>query len=86
MHSCPLSHKYEQLFVIVTHSKSIIFRVKNTFEPNVFKWVIIRNLVRFDHHFATTMRLLSKPTTFATMIFVILCVHAVASIYHYMCN
>jgi len=27
-------------FVKVAFSKSIIFKVKNTFEPNVFKWVI----------------------------------------------
>ncbi len=40
MHSCPLSQIYEQLFVKTTLSKSIIFTVKNTFEPNVFKWVI----------------------------------------------
>ncbi len=44
-----------------------------------------RNIVHFNHHFATSMQLSSKPTTFATMIFVILCVHVVASIYHYMC-
>jgi hypothetical protein len=47
---------------------------------------IKRNLVHFDHHFATSMQLPSKPTTFATIIFVILCVHVVASIYHYMCD
>jgi len=35
MHSCLLSHIYEQLL-----NESIIFRVKNTFEPNVLKWVI----------------------------------------------
>ncbi len=40
MHSCPLSYKYEQLFVKDTCSKSIIFKVKNTFESSVFKWVI----------------------------------------------
>jgi hypothetical protein len=40
MHSCPLSHVCEQLFFQTTLSKSIIFKVKNTFEPNVFKWVI----------------------------------------------
>ncbi len=38
MHSCLLS--YEQLFTKGTFSKSIIFLVKNTFEPNVLKWVI----------------------------------------------
>ncbi len=27
-------------FVKATFSKSIIFKVKNTFEPNVFKWII----------------------------------------------
>jgi hypothetical protein len=27
-------------FVKATFSKSFIFRVKNTFEPNVFKWVV----------------------------------------------
>ncbi len=32
-------------FVKTTLSKSIIFRVKNIFEPNVFKWVIKRNLI-----------------------------------------
>ncbi len=40
MHSCPLSHKYEYFFIKVTFSKSIIFKVKNMFEPNVFKLVI----------------------------------------------
>jgi hypothetical protein len=45
MHSCPLSHKYEQLFVEATFSKSIIFRVKNTFEQNVFKLVIRKNSI-----------------------------------------
>jgi len=40
MHSCPLSHIYERLFVKATFSKSIIFKVKKTFEANVFKWVI----------------------------------------------
>jgi hypothetical protein len=54
------------------------------------KWLIDiqtirKNLIHFNHHFATTMQLLSKPTTFAIMIFIILCVHA-ASIYHYMCD
>jgi hypothetical protein len=29
-----------------------------------------RNLVHFNHHFVTTMRLLSKPITFGTRIFV----------------
>ncbi len=36
----PLSHKHEQLFVEDTFSKSIIFKVKSTFEPNVFKAVM----------------------------------------------
>ncbi len=46
---------------------------------------IRRNIVHLDHHFATTMQKVSKPTTFATVIFVILCYHAISSIYHYMC-
>ncbi len=33
------SHIYEPTFVKATFSKSIIFKVKNTCEPNVFKWV-----------------------------------------------
>jgi len=37
MHSC---HKHEQRFVKGTFSKSIIFKVKNIFEPNVLKSVI----------------------------------------------
>jgi hypothetical protein len=41
----PLSHIYEQLFVKVTFSKSIIFKVKNTFEPNVLKWVIKKKFI-----------------------------------------
>jgi len=40
IHSCTLSHIYEQLFIKATFTKFIILRVKNTFEPNVFKWVI----------------------------------------------
>ncbi len=36
----PLSHKHEQLFLEGTFSKSIIFKVKSTFEPNVFKAVM----------------------------------------------
>ncbi len=51
-----------------------------------FETLNTRNLVCFDHHFATSMQLSSKPTTFVTTIFVILCVHVVASIYHYMCD
>ncbi len=39
MHSCSLSHKYEQL-LMTTFSKSVILRVKNTFEPNVLKLVM----------------------------------------------
>ncbi len=33
MNSCPLSHKYELFFVQASFSKSIIFKVKATFEP-----------------------------------------------------
>ncbi len=40
MQSCPLSHKHEQFFVKTTFSNSIIFKVKNTFEPNVLELVI----------------------------------------------
>ncbi len=29
-------------FVKATSSKSLIFKVKNTFEPNMLKWVIKR--------------------------------------------
>jgi hypothetical protein len=43
MHSCPLSHIYEQ-FLLKPHFH-IIFRVKNNFEPNVFKWVIKKKIV-----------------------------------------
>lgn len=57
-----------------------------TTKPTIGRGNTIRNLVHFDHHFATIMRLLSKPTTFATTIFVFLCAHAIASIYHYMCD
>ncbi len=39
MHSCPLSH-IQTTFVKATFPKSIVFRVENTFEPNVLKWVI----------------------------------------------
>jgi len=38
MHSCQLSHKYEQHFVKATFSNFIIFKVKSTFEPNVHVW------------------------------------------------
>jgi len=41
MHSSHLSYKYEHFFVEATFSKSIIFRVKNTLEPNVLKSIII---------------------------------------------
>jgi hypothetical protein len=40
MHLYHLSHKHEQLFVKGTFSKSINFKVNNTFEQNVFKCVI----------------------------------------------
>ncbi len=40
MHSCTLSHKYEQLLFKATFSKSIIFNVKSMFEPNVLKLVM----------------------------------------------
>ncbi len=40
MHSCFLSYEYEQLFIKTTFSKSIIFKVKNMFEPNVLKLII----------------------------------------------
>jgi hypothetical protein len=43
MHSCLLSYIYGQLLIRPHFFKSIIFRVKNTFEPNVFKWVIKKN-------------------------------------------
>jgi hypothetical protein len=45
IHSCPLSHIYEQFFVKVTFFKSMIFRAKNTFQPNVIKWVIKTNFI-----------------------------------------
>jgi hypothetical protein len=39
MHSCSLSHIYEQL--LLSHTFKIHnFKVKNIFEPNVLKWVI----------------------------------------------
>ncbi len=64
---------------------------ENLGDPNYKKsrswqFATIKNLVHFNHHFATTMQLLSKPTTHATMIFVIICGHVVASIYQYMCD
>ncbi len=43
MSSWLLSHKYEFFFVKVTFSKSVIFKVKNTFESNVFKLIIKKN-------------------------------------------
>ncbi len=45
MHSCPLSHKYKQFYIKGTLSKSIIFKIKSTFEPNVFKWVIKKKII-----------------------------------------
>jgi hypothetical protein len=36
-------------FVKATFSKSIIFKVKNTFEPNVFKWVIKIIFINSSH-------------------------------------
>ncbi len=45
MHSSPLSHIYEIFFVKATFSKFIIFKIKNTFEPNVFKWIIKTKLL-----------------------------------------
>jgi len=45
MHSCLLSYKYEQLFVKVTFRKSIISKMKNIFEPNVFKWVMKKKFI-----------------------------------------
>ncbi len=43
MHSCLLSYIYIYIwttFVKATFSKSTIFKIKNSFEPNVLKWVI----------------------------------------------
>ncbi len=37
MHSCHLSHKHEQFLFKNTFSKFMIFKVKNTFEPNVLQ-------------------------------------------------
>ncbi len=46
MHSCPLIYIYiRTTFVKATFSKSIIFKVKNIFEPNVLKWVIKRIII-----------------------------------------
>jgi hypothetical protein len=50
MHSCPLSDKYEQ-FLLKHIFKIQIFRVQNTFEPNVLKWgmkIIFINSSPFD--------------------------------------
>ncbi len=49
MHSCPLSHIYEQRFVKATFSKFMISRVKNTFEPNVIKCVIKTIFINSSH-------------------------------------
>ncbi len=45
MHSCLLSHKYEQFLFKATFSKSIIFKVKSMFEPNVLKLVMKKNFI-----------------------------------------
>ncbi len=45
MYSCFLSYNYEHFFFEATFSKSIIFKVKSTFEPNVFKTVIKQILI-----------------------------------------
>ncbi len=46
MYSCRLSHKYEKKITKATFSKSIISKVKSTFEPNVLK-LIIKNIYYF---------------------------------------
>ncbi len=43
MHSNIYIYIYITIFVEATFSNSIIFRVKNTFEPNVLKWVLKNN-------------------------------------------
>ncbi len=43
MHSCPSTHKDEQIFVKAKSSKFIIFKVKNTFELIVFKCIVKNN-------------------------------------------
>jgi hypothetical protein len=48
MHLCPLSHVYVNNFYWSTFSKPIIFRVKNIFEANVFKWVIKTNFINIS--------------------------------------
>jgi hypothetical protein len=39
MYSWPLSHKYEQLFVKITFSKSILFKVRNTLNQTCSNWL-----------------------------------------------
>jgi hypothetical protein len=71
---------------MVIHRPMKMFNIDVASKPTIGRGNTIRNLVHFEHHFATTMRLLSKPTTFATMISVFLCVHVITSTYHYMCD
>jgi hypothetical protein len=45
-----------------------------------------RNVVHSNHIFATTMRLMSKPTYFMTSNVLVLHVHVVATCYNRICN
>jgi hypothetical protein len=55
---------------MIIHRPMQMLNIDVTTKPTIGRGNTIRNLVHFDHHFATTMRLLSKPTTFANTIFV----------------
>ncbi len=48
MHPNPLSHKYEQFLLTSHFQKSILFKAKNMFEPNVFKLVIKQILINLN--------------------------------------
>jgi hypothetical protein len=51
MHSCPLSYIYEQL-LLKPHFQNPHFKVKNIFEPNVFKfqilWPFLSSMLKFS--------------------------------------
>jgi hypothetical protein len=51
MHPCPLSHKYEWVYVKATLLKPIILKVKSTFEPNVLKLVIYIYIIHWFKYF-----------------------------------
>jgi len=60
--------------------------VKKVNEEPIQLTNIRRNVVHFNHIFATTMRVMSKPIYFTTNNVLVLCVHVVVTYCNHICN